>query len=200
MWYARGKRWGVQRKEVKDLVASLEDGRLTRERGMMGRVDFPVLMVEGEMRWTGDGVLMSRGGTGGYGRDYRYGEIVGQLFGLAAQGVWMWQTRDLDDTCRAIGELVKWSGKEEHQSLRTREPLVSTWGRPMSREYATYMLTGLPGVGPKLAERIVDRFGRLPWTWTVTREELLAVEGVGAKKVDMMMRALSVPVEDGGFL
>lgn len=199
LWYAHGQRWGVQRKEVKDLIASLEDGRLTRERAMMGRVDHAVLMIEGRMQWTGDGMLMGGKSTGGFGRDYRYSEIMGRVWGMAAEGVWIVQTGGLEETCRAVEVLEKWSRKDKHQSLRSREPLVSTWGRPRSREFAIYMLTGLPGVGPEIAERIVGRFGRLPWRWDVTREELLAVEGVGKKKVEMMMHALSVE-DDGGFL
>lgn len=196
LWYARGKRWGVQRKEVKDLVASLEDGRLTRGRAMMRRCDQTVLIVEGVMSWTADGLLVGGKGTGGYGRDYSFGEIMGQVLSLANDGVWIWWTKDLGETAMAIAGVERWSQKETHQSLRGREPLVSSWGRPLSREYAIYMLTGLPGVGVELAGRVFDRFGRLPWRWDVTEDELASVPGIGKKKIAGMTRALSIRDED----
>jgi ERCC4-type nuclease len=51
-------------------------------------------------------------------------------------------------------------------------------------------LQGFDGIGPELAERIVDHFGRVPLSWTVGEGELAKVKGLGKKKVAKMVKVL----------
>jgi len=198
MWMGKQGKWGVQRKEVKDLLASVGDGRLARERGMWPKLDHVVLLVEGRLRYDAAGVLMTGGRGGrGYGRVWRHEEVQGLLVGFAKAGVTVIGAEDVAGTARAIVALEKWSRKERHGGVAGREPLASVWGKPTNREFAVYMLSGLPGVGVELAGRIVDKFGVLPWAWTVTREDLLAVEGLGKKKVDTIYAAIGRKADDG---
>ena len=186
-WVAGGQHWGVQRKEVKDLIASIGDGRLTKELGQMGRLDHVVLIVEGRVQWTADGDMIGDG----WGRAWGYDAWLGMLAGVMARGVWVWQTNGIHETINAIRGLEKWSRKTKHHSLTAREPVSSSWGRPTNREFGVYMLTGLPGVGPEIAGRIWDAVGgRLPWRWTVDEEALQKIEGVGKKRAQQMIRAL----------
>lgn len=63
------------------------------------------------------------------------------------------------------------------------------WGaRATGEEWALHLLQGFPGVGPALALRVVQRFGRVPLVWAVSRDEMLAIEGFGPRKVDGMWR------------
>ena len=85
-----------------------------------------------------------------------------------------------------------WTQKATHTALQGTRGGVprNSWGRSTSRDYQIHLLTGLPGVGEELAGRVVDHFGKLPWMWTVTEEELCQVQGIGPKKARKMMEAL----------
>lgn len=83
-WIGVGaKKWGVQRKELRDFVASAEDGRLARERGQMQSLDVVVLVLEGKMRVNGSGVI-DLGGT--WGRPWTESALWGHLLGLQFSG------------------------------------------------------------------------------------------------------------------
>lgn len=186
-WFANGQHWGVQRKEVKDLIASVDDGRLSKELGQINRLDHAVLIVEGTVRWTADGDMIGEG----WGRPWTYRQWLGMLAGVMARGVWVWQTSGTHETIAAIAALEAWSRKTKHQSLLKREALSSAWGRASNREFGIYMLTGLPGIGPEIASRVWEAAGKtIPWEWTMTEEELVAVDGVGTKRARGMLRAL----------
>ena len=191
-WVALGQHWGVQRKEIKDLIASVGDGRLSKELGQMNRLDHRVLIVEGRVQWSADGEMIGDG----WGRPWNYDAWLGLLAGVMARGVWVWQTGSIHETIHAIEALEKWSKKVKHQSLLGREPISSSWGRPTNREFGVYMLTGLPGVGPEIAGRIWEAAGgQLPWQWTMDEGELKAIEGVGDKRARAMIRALQAQGE-----
>ena len=64
---------------------------------------------------------------------------------------------------------------------------TAAWGTPDSRDFQVHLLTGFPGVGPELAERIIDHFGGVPWTWKITVEELQQVAGIGKRKAEQIM-------------
>lgn len=196
LWVANGLKWGVQRKEVKDLAASHADGRLTREVGMMKKLDRPVVIVEGKLHWSTDGVLLTAGkGASGFGREWTYDMWLGVVAGLQDEGVWVLRADDVVETARMLTGLERWSRKTKHSSLVGREPLTSVWGQPTNHEFATYMLTGLPGVGPELAARVVEKFDGLPWRWTIGEDELQQVPGIGAKKARSMVARLHVKGE-----
>lgn len=188
-WIAQGQRWGVQRKEVKDLLASVEDGRLAKEIGMIqGRIDHPVLLVEGELKWTLDGKLMA---GSGWGREWTKAGIRGLLWSARSKGLWVQHTDSLQDTIETVKLLEVWSQKPRHNALDKRPGVQSVWGHGhvMDREYGVYVLQSLPGVGPELAGRIWDKWG-LCLELTVGEEELMEVEGVGKKKAGAMVRVL----------
>ena len=69
---------GVQRKEVKDWVASCFDGRLAKELRQMRTLDLAVVVVEGKMVWSETGTLLS-----GWGRGYTRAMHLGVSFRTA---------------------------------------------------------------------------------------------------------------------
>ena len=41
-----------------------------------------------------------------------------------------------------------------------------------------------------MAERIIDRFCRVPWSWDVTKQELMEIDGIGEIRAKKMIEAL----------
>lgn len=180
---------GVQRKERADLMSSLGDGRLGEQIAKLRALPQRHLIIEGELRWTNDGILM---GSGKYGREITRDFLDGVLWSIQRDGVWVSYTDSLGQTCDTLVHLEKWWAKEKHNGLATRGPVAATWGVPDSRDYQVHLLTGIPNVGPELAGRIIDRFGGLPFRWRddVTIETLCEVKGVGDKKAAKIMGVL----------
>lgn len=187
LWGSRalGGLCGVQRKEVRDLVASLHDGRLAKELAQMNRLRMRVLIVEGKTAWTRDGELADA-----YARITKR-QLRAALWSVQARGVWVERTDSHQETAEALGWLQEWSRKDKHTGLIARPgPAGSAWGKIGNRDYQLHLLTSLPGVGVELAERILGHFGRVPLTLGVGEEELLEVKGLGKVKVKRIMEAL----------
>lgn len=189
LWFANGKRWGVQRKEYRDLLSSTDDGRLTREAGMIStKLDHGFLLIEGWPQFTAEGEMI---GTG-YGRRWDYKGWVGYLMSAETHGMNVWRTANLAETVRWVQIVEAWSRKKTHSALIGREALGGgMWGTPTNREYGIYLLSSIDGIGPELAGRIYDLYG-VPLQWTVTDDDLAKVPGLGPKKIAKMRRALEV--------
>lgn len=185
LFAARGKWFGIQRKEFKDLLASMRDGRLAQQVAMMAGLEQAMVVVEGwaGVQWTGDGVLVD-----GYAKVTR-AQLRGLLWSVRDRGIWVDHTRDLADTIALVGEWEQWCRKPGHKSLSTRPGPVNTWGKANNRDWQEHLLQGLPGVGVELAGRILDEVG-MPLQWRVERDELLKVQGLGKGKVEKMMAAV----------
>lgn len=180
---------GVQRKERGDFISSLGDGRLGEQIAKMRALPQSLLIIEGDLSWTTDGVLM---GSGKYGREITRAMFESVTWTIQKSGTWISYTGSLGQTCDMLEHLEKWWAKEKHQGLATRGPVRATWGLPDSRDYQVHLLTGIPNVGPELAARILDRFGGLPFRWRddVSIETLCEVVGVGKKKAEKIMGVL----------
>lgn len=192
--FAAGGRWvGIQRKEIRDLVASVRDGRLHREVQQMrlnltgGGLGIAVLAVEGRFTWTVDGEWVEQG--------YRWTrrQHRGLLWSIRAKGIWVETTTNVDDTADLCRDLQAWASKDRHQSLDHRPGPVGMWGKATTREYASHVLQGFDGVGPELAGRILDHFGRLPIGWLVTAADLEEIQGIGKVRAKRLIGALEQP-------
>lgn len=187
------KLWvGIQRKELKDLIASVQDGRLSKEVMQMsacGRLHIKVLLVEGKAQWTTDGVFMGSG----FGASWTLAQQRGLLWTARLNGLWVDFTDSIQDTRVWLRMMEQWAGKAKHDSLGKRPGAIGAWGKPDSKEFGCHLLQGLPGVGPELATRIIKHFGGVPWLWSVGVNELMEVQGIGKKKASEMMNALTPP-------
>ena len=61
-----------------------------------------------------------------------------------------------------------------------------------------YILQGLPGVGHERALRLLEKFGSVEGVMRADRDELQAVEGIGAKTADRIRWAVSEKIEPYG--
>lgn len=187
MWDSRMGWVGIQRKEVKDLLASIKDGRLTREVAQMARLDMSALIIEGPMRWQPNGTLT----VGRFGAMWTKKQQAGLEFSLQSQGIWILRSISISDTLKMVKWLYEWTSKEGHTFMRVRPKPVGAWGTATNEDYQLHLLQGFSGVGPGTAQRILDRFGKVPLKWDCTAAELLEVEGIGAKRVQSLFAALS---------
>jgi ERCC4-type nuclease len=175
-WPVGGVWWGVQRKELRDFVASVQDGRLGKELGQMRSLPFPVVVLEGEARFQGGFLDL------GYRKPLTKKQWLGMQFGVMGQGVQIIKTRDKRETAEIVKLLLEWSLKGKHGSVMTRPGPTHAWGKADNRAYQEHFLMGIPGVGLDLAKRILDRFGGIPMSWKVSEDALMEIDGIGAVK------------------
>lgn len=185
LFFARGQKHAIQRKELRDLLASIADGRLAKELSQMRTsvAGHRLLIVEGKTQWSIDGKLL-----GTFGQDWTLRQWLGMLWSVHEAGCDVMQTQNLEQTIQAVGWFVEWAGKD-HRSLKQRPGLgKGMWGTNASDpEWVQWMLQSVPGISSVLAERIYAKIGN-PLTLNVTREQLLEVDGLGKKKVDALWR------------
>lgn len=188
LWRARGSWFGAQRKELNDLLASMVDGRLSKELGQMaGGVERGWVIIERFPTWTIDGVLFDKRWSG---REVTFSAWTNLLSSIQAAGAAVLQTADARQTVSAVLSLVAWSSKASHKTATTRPGAVGQWGTPTSREFGCHLLQSFPGVGPDVAGAIFDHFGQVPLQWTVDERALIEVPGVGKGRAQKMLRAL----------
>lgn len=180
---------GVQRKKFPDdLIASLSDNRLYLQLQHMMDLEMALIILEGRGKWTDDGELL--------GTDYMrmtVDQMRGLLFSIMFEfGVPTFWVEDMDETIEVLETLEAWANKKKHLSLRRRSgPKKNSWGTAGNRMFASHILQGFPGVGPDMADKIIDaNSGFVPLTWTMSADELLAVDGVGKVTVGKLMKAL----------
>lgn len=194
LWRVNGDWWGVQRKEIKDFIASVRDGRLGVELGQMkGHIPMPLIMLEGVPRWTIEGTLADIPFSKAISRR----EWEGMMFGVMAQGARILTTRNQDETAAMTEHFIEWSAKDGHKSLISRPGATpaTMWGKASNRDWARHFLQGFPGIGPTTAEAIIVAFGGVPLTWTCTTKELLAVDGIGKERAKTLMETFHVEPE-----
>jgi ERCC4-type nuclease len=181
---------GIQRKEVSDLVASVRDGRLQRELPLMQRLDIAILLVEGTIQWTESGENVNLR------TKWTRAQHLGVLWSIQSRGIWINCVGNLAESGQYLLLLSKWAEKERHSSLNDRPKNGSVSFASQERAEKMWVLQGLNGMGEGLAGRILDHFGELPLTWTITADELSQVPGIGKTKARKLIDQLGSLIED----
>lgn len=171
----------IQRKEVNDLISSLQDGRLAEQVVKLQRAHLPIILVEGPLHWTADGELI----TNGWGQTFTRTRWDRMLLTLAQAGVVLIEVQDFEQTIRFCVNACRWADSDDHSTLRPKGKKVqSEWGEQRVEHYRLAMLTTLPGVGIELARRILSQVG-FPFTLKSGLDE---VKGLGPKKLNEIRR------------
>jgi ERCC4-type nuclease len=178
-------KYGIQRKELKDFVASVNDGRLAKEVQQMCVLEQGVLVIEGSPRWDLNGNLVADK----WGAGWTQRQHISMLLSVQDEGVWVLGTNDTSATAEVCRDFERWVKKGLHTALKKRGPVVSPWGKRENRDYQRHLVMGLPGVDVTLADRIIDTIG-MPFVLGVSEAQLRGIEGLGPKKVRAIMEAL----------
>lgn len=194
LWRHHMQWYGVQRKQLDDFVASLNDGRLTKELGQMkAAVELPVIVIEGKIRFI-NGVLAS---VNGYStREIKEDGWQRRILSLMHLGVHVQYTADRADTARWVCAYFQWSERTDHHTATTRPMPKDEWGTVNNEDFQIHLLTALPAIGPMLAKRIIQVIG-MPLRLDATVADLMTVPGVGKKLAGQIVRVFhKLGVED----
>jgi ERCC4-type nuclease len=185
-----GRLVGVQRKQFPgDFLASVFDGRLAIQMAQMKQLDHGVLVLEGRQQWTTEGKLVSNASQGRSRTTWTKDQHRGFLYSVKHMGAWVEESTSLGDTIHLVSHLADWFNKDQHLSLMGRPgpERQSAWGHITNKDWQRHMVQGLPNVGPTLAGNILRDLG-MPFKMTVSREELMTVQGIGKKMADKICK------------
>jgi len=183
LWPSPSGMVGVQRKEFKDLVNSVHDGRLGKELSQMKQLSIATLIIEGNPRWTTTGQSLAV-------KSWSRTQHQGLLFSVQSQNCWLLQASSTTETIELVLQLKRWTEKSDHSHLLTRPNPVSKWGRADNRDWGIHLLQSFPNIGYKLAGQIYDYFGGVPLHWSVDESELMEVPGVGPTRAQNLIKVL----------
>jgi DNA excision repair protein ERCC-4 len=164
----------VERKTAEDLARSIIDGRLFRQVSEMRR-RYPRALVLLEGWQSGVDVLGVSAAA-----------LQGALISVAAVfGVPIIYTTGAADSARSMA----WMAEQVRQS---RQIGRIRWGyRPKGwHKRALFILQGLPHVGPRRAQALLDEFGSVEAVVRARREDLMRVTGIGQSMAGAMRVAL----------
>lgn len=177
---------GVQRKELNDLVASVQDGRLSKELAQMKRLAISVLLLEGRWQWTSDGYAITN-------TSWTRAQHHGLIWSVQLSGYWIASVETMAESMQWLSLFQKWLEKSTHGSLAPSRPKASStsaWGKADNRDFGIHLLQSFDGVGTGTAASIFDHFGGVPLQWTVNEKELQEVKGVGKGRAKALVNAL----------
>ena len=173
--YLINRHIAVERKTTRDFVISIIDGRLFSQAFRLKRyAEVQLMIIEGtDLFYTG------------YEIDPQ--AIKGAIVSLSIS----WQiplvfSKSPDGTA----EILVMAGI---QDVKCRDEILKRAGRRPRRLLTRklFMLQGLPGVGPRIAKRMLERFGSVEKVIAASEHELSCVEGIGRKKASMIREVVT---------
>ncbi len=178
--YVVSDRVGIERKSVSDFLKSLADGRLfDQAKRLKEAFAKPFIIVEGKWDYVARAERTSKAASSALASlVYDFG--IGVIYALTKE-----------DTARVIRFLA-----EREQGERKRYVPVKAQGKPPLsdvRQWQLFLVQCLPGVGPKLAERLLERFGSVRAVFNASVVELSKVEGMGLNKAQEIVKILTAP-------
>jgi ERCC4-type nuclease len=165
----------VERKEERDFLKSLYSGRLFDQAHRLCEIyDRPVLIVEGELPLFVREMARPR-------------VFWGALTTLAFEyGLNVFFTADVRQTADFIYTLTRHRG-----FVRLKGPLIRKKPRVRTLEKTQlFLASSLPGIGPKLADRALKRFGTVRRVFSASVAELSSVDGIGRIRAENVAKVL----------
>jgi len=165
----------VERKTTKDFIISIIDGRLFTQASRLKKfAEKPVLVIEGRNLY-----------HTGYAMDPR--AIKGAITSLST--VWyipVILTKDVNGTADFLTMTAV-------QDMENQSLYVKRLGRKPKRmkRLKLHILQGLPQIGPKTANRMLEHFGTIEKVITADESELAGLEGIGRKKASLIRKIVA---------
>lgn len=165
----------VERKSVRDLVLSIYDSRLFNQAARMwASYPKPYLLVEGDSKEV-EGLAKNLKSF--------YGAIAEATL---AYGLRMLYTANPRETATAIAELLAHSRARPLSAMHPKAP-----PKPKSvSQQQLYLVSGMPGVGSKLAEKLLLKYGTPRRVMSLTSGELAMTAGIGWKRAEKIKQML----------
>jgi DNA excision repair protein ERCC-4 len=170
----------VERKTIRDFTASLIDGRLFPQIARLAHSPYRSL-------------LLIEGPTPASLPDVHPHTVEGALVSIAT----MWRipvlhSSDPEQSARMLRFLAE-------QVRGPRERVLRRFDRKPKRlaSRRLFLLQGLPGVGPALAQRLLTHFGSIEQILTVDAATLSEVHGIGARKAARIRELVGDPCPTG---
>ncbi len=159
--------YAVERKTVRDFISSLYSGRLFDQAYRLGQAyQFAIIIVEGNLNSALEKMKNPK---------VFWGALITLSFGY---GIRSFFTRDPAETAELIWILAK-----RPPEVRSRPPVIvkkPKYGQ--IREGQIVLLQGLPGIGARLAQKLLRRFGTPRKVFLATESELNTKGGLGRAK------------------
>jgi ERCC4-type nuclease len=178
---------GFQRKTLPDLNASLQDGRLYRELSQLSvsaTVLHAFLIVESAFTTTTDNLYYTE-------TNLSTSTLRSLIVKFHVQGIGFIPTRNLDDTLYTVNTVSRYLSSGRAGTISRPKQVTNSWGQTTNEEYGVFLLQSFPGIGPKVARSIYRHFGTVPIRWAVDAAALAQVPGVGRKRAETLLAALS---------
>jgi ERCC4-type nuclease len=174
-----------ERKTLKDLIISLKDGRLLRQACRLAAAPMrSVLILEGTAR--------DLAGSG-----MRREAIQGALVTITViLGIPLLRARDAEESARLMvytaRQLRALGDASQQEALPRPLPVRRPKGK---RKAQLHILQGFPGIGPKRARRLLERFGSIEAVLTADAKTLTSVSGIGTATAETIRWAVGEQVQ-----
>lgn len=165
----------VERKTIGDFIASLVDGRLLPQTARLAHSRYrSLLMIEGPKPPSMP--------------DVHPHAVEGAIVSLAA----MWRLPVLHSSEPEHSLLILRLLAD--QATQSHHPVLRRFDRKPKRHASKrlFVLQGLPGVGPALACRLLDRFGSIERVFSADVAALAEVRGIGPRKAAVIRELVRV--------
>ncbi len=164
----------VERKTAEDFVNSLVDGRLFDQIDRLKQAySKPLLVIEGNPGYLGR---------------LHENAIRGALSHIMlTSGVPVYFSRNLSDTSKTLALIAR------REQLELNKPVKAKQGKKAVtlKDYQRMVIESLPGIGPKLAVELLERFGNVQEVLNADVKQLMTVPGLGKKKAEEIRRVLN---------
>ncbi len=183
---------GVERKKVRDILCSIEDGRFAAHQlpGLVESYDYVYLIAEGRVTVDISSLeLIEPRGDAGYGRPYRLGPSRNILYraydnwltSIATQSSCRVKTSlSPAETVMQLADLYHWWQKPwtQHQSLKVlrKEPPKFSFFTPSVRQLVA---SCLPGIGYEKSLAVAQRFRTITEMVLATPRQWMEIPGIG---------------------
>jgi DNA excision repair protein ERCC-4 len=165
----------AERKSIGDFVSSVYDGRLfAQASALASSYRKPYIIVEGDVNKL-SGMVKNLASY--------YGAVASVTL---AYDLRLMHTANSDETAQAIAALVRNSRAKPIPPGLLQAP-------PKSKDEAQqqlYFVSALPGVGMKLAKRMLGRYGTPRRVLSLTESKFAMIPGVGAKRASKIAHVL----------
>ena len=172
--YLVDKRFAFERKTLQDFSVSIVQGRLFSQAQNLAKYDYhPVIILEGTSKDIAE-----------YGVSRE--AVQGALITISiTYGIPILRSKDNDETAKLVVMTAR-------QAVRMASGGFQRQGyRPKGKKASQmFILQGLPGIGRKKAELLIEKFGTVEAVVNAKSEDLASVYGMGGKTIEDIKNVL----------